>query len=125
MVALLGGSLSSDALAEEAIAGQQKIPFLVNNAAAQEITGVRCNPYTFRLQPPVPVQAAAMLPYLQSIGKRWYFLTSAYAFGQIAASLRKFNWRGSAAPRWEMIRCPWAAATLAPTFSRSAPRSQT
>ncbi len=89
VVALLGGSLSSDALAEEAVAGQHKIPFLINNAAAQEITGAKCNPYTFRLQPPVPVQAAAMLPYLQSIGKRWYFLTSAYAFGQdIAASFK-------------------------------------
>ncbi|MGE4482256.1 ABC transporter substrate-binding protein [Acidocella sp.] len=86
VVALLGGSLSSSALAEEAVAGQHKIPFLINNAAAQEITGVKCNPYTFRLQPPVPVQASAMLPYLQSIGKRWYFLTSAYAFGQDIAS---------------------------------------
>lgn len=90
VVALLGGSLSSDALAEEAVAGQHKIPFVINNAAAEEITGAKCNPYTFRLQPPVPVQAAAMLPYLQSIGKRWYFITSSYAFGQdIASSFKK------------------------------------
>jgi len=89
-VALLGGSLSSYALAEEAVSGQYKIPFLTNNAAAEDITGARCNPYTFRLQPPVPVQAAAMLPYLQTLGKRWYFLTASYAFGQdIAASFKK------------------------------------
>lgn len=86
VVALLGGSLSSYALAEEAVAGRYRIPFMVNNAASQEITGVNCNPYTFMLQPPVPVQAAAMMPYLQTLGKKWYFLTSAYAFGENIAS---------------------------------------
>jgi branched-chain amino acid transport system substrate-binding protein len=88
-VALLGGSLSSTALAEEAVAGQLKIPFVVNNAAASEITGQNCNRYTFRIQPPVPVQAAAMMPFLAGIGKKWYFLTASYAFGQdIARSFR-------------------------------------
>ncbi|WP_297369276.1 ABC transporter substrate-binding protein [Acidocella sp.] len=90
VVGLLGGSLSDDALAEEAVAGQYRVPFIVNNGAAEAITGAKCNPYTFRLQPPVPVQAAAMLPYLQSIGKRWYFLSASYAFGQdIVASFKQ------------------------------------
>lgn len=82
VVAMLGGALSNFALAEEAIAGQYKVPFLINNGAAEEITGTKCNPYTFRLQSPVPVQAAAMLPYLENIGKRWYFLSASYAYGQ-------------------------------------------
>ncbi|MDR3521337.1 MAG: ABC transporter substrate-binding protein [Acidocella sp.] len=86
VVALLGGSLSNFALAEEAIAGQYKIPFIVNNGAAEDITGAKCNPYTFRLQPPVPVQAAAMMPFLEHIGKRWYFLSASYAFGQDIAN---------------------------------------
>lgn len=86
VVAMLGGSLSSFALAEEAVAGRYKVPFFVNNAAAEQITGSECNPYTFRLQPPVPTQAAAMLPYLEHIGKRWYFLTASYAFGQDIAN---------------------------------------
>ncbi len=89
VVALLGGSLSSTALAEEAVAGRLKTPFFVNNAAAREITGASCNRYTFRLNPPVPVQARAMLDYLSKIGKRWYFLTASYAFGQdIARSFK-------------------------------------
>jgi branched-chain amino acid transport system substrate-binding protein len=89
VVALLGGALSSSALAEEAVAGRLKIPFFINNAAAREITGTSCNRYTFRLNPPVPVQARAMLDYLRNIGKRWYFLTASYAFGQdIARSFK-------------------------------------
>lgn len=89
VVALLGGSLSSTALAEEAVAGRLKVPFFVNNAAARDITGASCNRYTFRLNPPVPVQARAMLDYLSHIGKRWYFLTASYAFGQdIARSFK-------------------------------------
>ena len=51
--AILGGSLSSNALAEEATAAQLKIPFVCNNAAATEITGKNCNRYTFRLNTPV------------------------------------------------------------------------
>ncbi len=89
VVALLGGAISSTALAEEAVAGRLKVPFFVNNAAAREITGTSCNRYTFRLNPPVPVQARAMLEYLSKIGKRWYFLTASYAFGQdIARSFK-------------------------------------
>lgn len=90
VVALLGGTLSSTALAEEAVAGQLRIPYMCNNAAAREITGKNCNRYSFRLQPPVPVHARAMLPYLTGIGKRWYFLTASYAFGQdIARSFKE------------------------------------
>ena len=53
MCAILGGSLSSNALAEEATAAQLKIPFVCDNAAATEITGTNCNHYTFRLNTPV------------------------------------------------------------------------
>jgi branched-chain amino acid transport system substrate-binding protein len=61
----------------------------VNNAAASEITGKDCNRYTFRIQPPVPVQARMMAPFLKTMGKRWYFLTASYAFGQdIARSFK-------------------------------------
>ena len=56
--AILGGSLSSNALAEEATAAQLKIPFVCDNAAATDITGKNCNRYTFRLNTPVAVQCA-------------------------------------------------------------------
>lgn len=80
--AILGGSLSSDALAEEATAPQLKIPMVIDNAAATDITGKNCNRWTFRLNTPVAVQAAMFAPFIMGYGKKWYFLTASYAFGQ-------------------------------------------
>jgi branched-chain amino acid transport system substrate-binding protein len=88
--AVLGGSLSSNALAEQATAAQLKIPFVCNNAAATAMNGANCNRYTFRLNTPVATQAAMFAPYLMGYGKKWYFLTAAYAFGQdIAKSFKE------------------------------------
>ncbi len=90
VVAILGGSLSSNALAEEATAPSLKIPMLINNAAATDITGKNCNRYTFRLNTPVAVQARMFTPFITGYGKKWYFLTASYAFGQdIAASFKQ------------------------------------
>src|SRR5471032_2323817 len=80
--AILGGSLSSNALAEEATAAQLKVPFVCDNAAATEITGKNCNRYTFRLNTPVLVQSRMLAPYALSYGKRWYHITASFAFGQ-------------------------------------------
>jgi branched-chain amino acid transport system substrate-binding protein len=80
--AILGGSLSSNALAEEAKAAELKIPFVCDNAAATEITGKNCNRYTFRLNTPVLVQSRMLAPYALSYGKRWYHITASFAFGQ-------------------------------------------
>ena len=82
VVAVLGGSLSSKALAEEATAARLQIPFICNNAAATEISGKNCNRYTFRLNTPVLVQSRMLSPYALKSGKKWYFLTASYAFGQ-------------------------------------------
>ena len=80
--AILGGSMSSNALAEEATALQLKIPFVCDNAAATDITGKNCNRYTFRLNTPVAVQCRMLAPYALSYGKRWYHITASFAFGQ-------------------------------------------
>ncbi len=82
VAAILGGSSSSNGLAEEATAPGLKIPMLINNAAATEITGKNCNRYTFRLNTPVAVQARMFAPFITGYGKKWYFLTASYAFGQ-------------------------------------------
>jgi branched-chain amino acid transport system substrate-binding protein len=82
VAAILGGSLSSNALAEEATAAQLKIPFVCDNAAATEISGKNCNRYTFRLNTPVAVQQRMLAPYALSYGKRWYHITASFAFGQ-------------------------------------------
>src|SRR6201990_1116150 len=78
--AILGGSLSSNALAEEATAAQLKIPFICDNAAATEITGKNCNRYTFRLNTPVAVQMRMLAPFALKYGKKWYHITASYAF---------------------------------------------
>jgi branched-chain amino acid transport system substrate-binding protein len=80
--AVLGGSLSSNALGEEAKAAELKIPFVCDNAAATEITGKNCNRYTFRLNTPVAVQQRMLAPYALTYGKKWYHITASYAFGQ-------------------------------------------
>src|SRR6201996_6824541 len=80
--AILGGSLSSNALAEEATAAQLKVPFVCDNAAATEITGKNCNRFTFRLNTPVVVQQRMLAPYALNYGKRWYHITASFAFGQ-------------------------------------------
>jgi len=90
VVAVLGGALSSSALAEQATALRLKVPFVINNAAATDITGKNCNRYSFRLNTPVAVQADMFAPLLLDKGKKWYFLTAAYAFGQdIAKSFKE------------------------------------
>jgi branched-chain amino acid transport system substrate-binding protein len=80
--AILGGSLSSNALAEEATAAELKIPMVIDNAAATEITGKNCNRYTFRLNTPVLVQSRMLAPYALKYGKKWSFITASFAFGQ-------------------------------------------
>jgi branched-chain amino acid transport system substrate-binding protein len=80
--AILGGSLSSNALAEEATAAELKIPLVIDNAAATDITGKNCNRYTFRLNTPVLVQSRMLAPYALTYGKKWYFITASFAFGQ-------------------------------------------
>jgi len=82
VVGMVGGALSSYALAISAVAKKSKIPYVAANAAAGDLTGKSCNKYTFRLQPPVDVHARVLAPYCASIGKKWYLLTASYAFGQ-------------------------------------------
>ena len=74
--AILGGSLFSNALAEEATAAELKVPMVIDNAAATEITGKNCNRYTFRLNTPVLVQSRMLAPYALKNGKKWYFITA-------------------------------------------------
>jgi branched-chain amino acid transport system substrate-binding protein len=82
VVGIVGGALSSFALAISAVAKKAKIPYVAANAATGALTGASCNKYTFRLQPPVDVHTRVLAPYCASIGKKWYTLTAAYAFGQ-------------------------------------------
>jgi len=82
VVAVVGGNYSSNALAMMGVANRAKIPLILTGAAASEITGKSCSRYTFRVQGTVPVQTNGLMPYIASIGKKVYFLTASYAFGQ-------------------------------------------
>ena len=82
VIAVVGGSTSATTLAEAALANRRKIPFFANTAAAREVTGKNCNRYTFRIKATAPVFARALAPYLTTIGKKWYFITASYAYGQ-------------------------------------------
>jgi len=82
VVAVVGGNYSSSALAMMSVANREKIPLILTGAAASEITGKSCSRYTFRTQATVPVQMRGLMPYVSQIGKKVYFLTASYAFGQ-------------------------------------------
>lgn len=82
VVAIIGGSLSSNALAISAVMKKAKLPFVAPNAAAIDLTGRLCNKYTFRIQPPVDVHTRVLAPYCAGLGKKWYLITAAFAFGQ-------------------------------------------
>ena len=79
---IIGGALSSFALAISSVALKTQTPYVAANAAASEITGSACNRYTFRLNPPAPVHTNVLAPYCAQYGKKWYMMTAAYAFGQ-------------------------------------------
>jgi branched-chain amino acid transport system substrate-binding protein len=82
VVAVVGGNYSSSALAMMSVAAREKIPLILPGAAASEITGKNCNRYTFRTQATVPVQMRGLMPFVSELGKKVYFLTPSYAFGQ-------------------------------------------
>lgn len=82
VIAVVGGNYSSSALAMMSVANREKVPLILTGAAASEITGKNCSRYTFRTQATVPVQMRGLMPYVSQLGKKVYFLTASYAFGQ-------------------------------------------
>lgn len=80
VVGVVGGNSSSATLAMMPVAEREKIPFISAGSAASEVTGANCSRYTFRTQAPVPVQVAALKDRLD--GKKVYYMTPSYAFGQ-------------------------------------------
>lgn len=80
--AVLGGTSSATSLAMGSVALRAKVPFISVNGAAREITGKDCNPFMFRSPASVPVYAQAMAEQMLAVGKRWYFIAGAFAFGE-------------------------------------------
>ncbi len=80
--AVIGGSYSSSGLAIAAVASQLKVPTVITGAVATDITGKTCDRYVFRVNGPVQAYARMVARNLLTIGKKWYFLAGAYAYGQ-------------------------------------------
>ncbi|MFG1348011.1 ABC transporter substrate-binding protein [Xanthobacter autotrophicus DSM 431] len=79
-VGVVGGNSSAAALAMMSVAAREKLPFISAGSSAREVTGTNCNRYTFRTQAPAPVQVKVAFGDFK--GKKVYFLTPSYAFGQ-------------------------------------------
>ena len=84
VVAVMGATFSSSALAMEALARRTKTPLIITQAAASEITGKECNRYTFRVSPTAAVHTKLIAPFMAKMGLKWYTVTPSYAFGQDA-----------------------------------------
>ena len=89
VVAVIGGSNSATGLAMASTAAQARMPTIISAALAREITGKNCSPYVFRVNAPPNVYAKLLARQLLPIGKKWYFLVGAYAYGQEAYQMLK------------------------------------
>ena len=82
---LIGGISSAEVLANSSVAGIEKVIFVGTNGNAAEITGDKCNRYTFRVCGEIPSMARFCADYLlKNVGKKWFLFTHDYAAGHSA-----------------------------------------
>jgi len=79
---LIGGTNSGVNLALAGIAAEKKKPFFAIGAAASDLTGSQCTPYTVHwAYDTVALARGTGSAVVKAGGKTWYFLTADYAFG--------------------------------------------
>lgn len=79
---LIGGTNSGVNLALAGIAAERKKPFFAIGAAASDLTGSQCTPYTVHwAYDTVALARGTGSAVVKAGGKSWYFLTADYAFG--------------------------------------------
>lgn len=79
---LIGGTNSGVNLALAGIAAEKKKPFFAIGAAASDLTGSQCTPYTVHwAYDTVALARGTGSAVVKAGGKSWYFLTADYAFG--------------------------------------------
>ncbi|AWN15870.1 ABC transporter substrate-binding protein [Salinisphaera sp. LB1] len=81
VVGVTGGISSGDILAVMPIAERSKTPLIATGPNATEITGAKCNHYTFRVDLPNYTTTRTIYPSLAKNGKNWYFISASYAWG--------------------------------------------
>jgi branched-chain amino acid transport system substrate-binding protein len=89
VAAVIGGQNSSTGLAMAAVGAQTKIPTILTVPIVKEITGKNCDSHVFRCQATAETYAAVLERYTLTVGKRWYFLVGAYAYGAEAYQVMK------------------------------------
>lgn len=89
VVAVIGGNNSATGLGLAAVAAETRTPTIITAAVPREITGKNCSPYVFRVNQTADVYAKQLAREALPVGKRWYFLYGAYAFGQESYRLLK------------------------------------
>ena len=79
---LIGGTNSGVNLALAGIAAEKKKVFMAIGAAASDLTGSQCTPYTVHwAYDTVALARGTGSAVVKAGGKSWYFLTADYAFG--------------------------------------------
>ncbi len=81
VVAVQGGISSGDILAIMPVAEREKTLLMATGPNATEITGEKCNRYTFRVDLPNYETTRSVYPTFAKNGKNWYFLYASYAWG--------------------------------------------
>jgi branched-chain amino acid transport system substrate-binding protein len=81
VVAVQGGISSGDILAIMPVAEREKMLLMATGPNATEITGEKCNRYTFRVDSPNYETTRSVYPTFAKNGKNWYFLYASYAWG--------------------------------------------
>ncbi len=87
--AVLGGLASASAMAIASLGTQAKVPTIIPMATVREVTGSACSPYVFRVNAFTGIYTKMASQDFLSIGKKWYFLVGAYAYGQEVYNLMK------------------------------------
>ena len=113
VVGMVGGALSSFALAISSVAKKAKIPYVAANAATGDLTGKSCNKYTFRLQPPGRRARARPRALLRSDRQE---VVPAHGVLRLRpghqARLHRLHHRATAAPWSAPTRCRSARRTI-------------
>ena len=82
VAAIFGAQGSNVAAAQQSVAEQKKILFIVHTAYASSLTGDKCSHYTVRIGHSSSIEAAAFGSWIvKNLGKKVYFIASDYLWG--------------------------------------------
>ena len=80
---LMGGVSTSTALSVGAVAEEKKVLFIATNQNGDQVTGESARHYVFRTPPDMAILVRAGAQYVaDNLGKKWFFLTHDYSWGQ-------------------------------------------